>query len=59
MHAVDQAVDHGLGHFQQVPHGVDLGAVVGLQVVAAVEGGGGGAVDQLGDVELGSALVMV
>lgn len=52
-HAVDGAVDHGLGHFQQVPHGVDLGAVVGGQVVAAVQHGGRGAVDQVGDVELG------
>jgi len=50
--AFNRAVDHGLGHFQQVPYGVDLGAVVGLQVVAAVEDGGAGAVDQVGKVEL-------
>lgn len=39
-HAVDGAVYYGLGHFQQVPRGMDSGAVVGLQVIATVPHGG-------------------
>jgi len=52
-HAVDGAIYHGLGHFQQMPHRMDFRSIMGLQVVTTVPYGGLGAVNQMGDIELG------
>ena len=51
-HALEGAVYYGLGHLQQVPCGMDSGAVVGLQMIATVPHRGRCAVDQMGNVEL-------
>ena len=52
-HALDGAVYHRFGHFQQMPCGMDSCAVVGLQVIATLPHRGRCAVDQMGNVKLG------
>jgi len=46
--ALYRAVDHGFGDFQQVPYGEDFRTLGALQLFAAVERGGRGAVQQVG-----------
>lgn len=53
MQALYRAVDHGLGDFQQVPHGEDFRTLGALQLFATVERGGRGAVQQVGSEEQG------